>query len=89
MYGQIRENVGRCLNCPVNTYQPESGQFGCILCPGDYITATEGAKDVSECYPGNSGVEFTFARFYLFITLYLLFHVFIYFYTTHDTKANI
>ena len=53
-YGKIADNIGKCLDCPRNTYQPSKGQFDCLKCPDGHVTDSEGASELSQCYPGKS-----------------------------------
>lgn len=41
--------VDECIRCQKGSYQPNSGQSGCIACPESLITAMEGSFDLSEC----------------------------------------
>lgn len=48
---------GRCVLCPVGTYQDEEGQMSCELCPGPEgreVSKVVGARNMSEC-GGKSG----------------------------------
>ncbi|VDP23638.1 unnamed protein product [Soboliphyme baturini] len=40
-----------CSQCPVNYYQPNTGQVGCIECPSKTYTARPGANSSADCVP--------------------------------------
>lgn len=45
-------NGSICLPCPVNTYQPRTGQTLCNLCPAGYSTQDAGNAACDPCTPG-------------------------------------
>ncbi|CAG2221269.1 unnamed protein product [Mytilus edulis] len=48
--GSYYDNVvNECIRCKRGSYQPKSGQSGCITCSEMLITAIEGTIDSSEC----------------------------------------
>ena len=53
-FGEISQNIGQCLECPLNTYQPKKGQFSCLKCPDGLVTTTKGAVDSSRCTFGKT-----------------------------------
>lgn len=53
-YGIIVGDIGKCVVCPVNTYQPMEGQFDCLPCPNGHVTFTNGVVEAKECILGKS-----------------------------------
>ena len=51
-YGRVINETGYCIPCPLNSYQPEEGQFECLPCPGSHVTKMEGASDLTQCIIG-------------------------------------
>lgn len=43
---------GECMNCPVGTYQNETGKSGCMDCPTNSQGAGEGMSTCTPCRPG-------------------------------------
>lgn len=47
--GSFTTRTGTCKQCPVGTYQPQSGQNGCKPCQGADIAAMEGSASCTPC----------------------------------------
>ncbi|XP_055886163.1 sushi, von Willebrand factor type A, EGF and pentraxin domain-containing protein 1-like [Biomphalaria glabrata] len=43
------DGLAPCIPCPVNTYQPKSGQTECIYCPPESGTAYNGSTSIMDC----------------------------------------
>lgn len=48
-YKFVPGSGGNCVNCPKDTYQPNSGQFSCIDCPNGGYTLSGASTSVSQC----------------------------------------
>lgn len=54
-FGATGYLLGGCKLCPQGTFTPNRGSTACLKCPGQVITASEGAssiEDCSVCVPG-------------------------------------
>ena len=38
-----------CHQCPLNSYQPAEGATGCMLCPDDTVTLSQGSVSENSC----------------------------------------
>ncbi|GFR67138.1 sushi, von Willebrand factor type A, EGF and pentraxin domain containing 1, mRNA protein, partial [Elysia marginata] len=48
--GHVSETgLAPCFRCPHHSYQPDTGQSQCLLCPPGLVTASSGAETVESC----------------------------------------